>query len=214
MLVDANRRSDSAGKPRLSSADRRAAIVSAAIETFAKGGFRGTTTRELAAAVGVTEPVLYQHFQTKKDLYTAIIDTMVGQVKCPEVDELERLAGGSDDQAFFRTLASAIYSWYVRENSHIRLLLFSALEGHGLAELWHEKAEQLFLPFIERYIARRSAEGAFIVASPAIATRAFLSLIAQFGQLTTIFRRRIPGMEPEAALDEYVRIFLDGIRHK
>ena len=60
-------------KPRMSSEERRAAIIHAACRLFAEKGFRGTTTRELAAAVGVTEPVLYEHFRTKRDLYSAII---------------------------------------------------------------------------------------------------------------------------------------------
>ena len=54
--------------------DRRAAIVSAAISLFSEKGFSGTTTRELAARVHVTEPVLYQHFRAKRDLYRAIIE--------------------------------------------------------------------------------------------------------------------------------------------
>ncbi|MFM9597624.1 TetR/AcrR family transcriptional regulator, partial [Streptomyces scabiei] len=58
---------------RLSRAERRAAIIEAAIELFSEKGFRGTTTRELAQAVGVSEPVLYQHFATKKELYIAIL---------------------------------------------------------------------------------------------------------------------------------------------
>ena len=59
---------------RLSSQARRAAILDAAVRLFSEKGFRGVTTRELAAAVGVSEPVLYQHFETKRDLYHAIIE--------------------------------------------------------------------------------------------------------------------------------------------
>ena len=55
--------------PKLSKADRRKAIVETAANLFAEVGFRGGTTRELAKRVGVTEPVLYEHFQTKSDLY-------------------------------------------------------------------------------------------------------------------------------------------------
>ena len=67
-----------ANRERLSGAQRRAAILDAAIELFASRGFRGVTTREIAAAVGVTEPVLYQHFPSKRDLYTAIIESAMG----------------------------------------------------------------------------------------------------------------------------------------
>jgi len=61
-------------KTRMRGEERHAAIVRCAIRLFAEKGFRGATTRELAASVGVTEPVLYQHFETKRDLYAAIIE--------------------------------------------------------------------------------------------------------------------------------------------
>ncbi len=51
-------------RERLTGPQRRVAILNAAIDLFASRGFQGTTTREIAAAVGVTEPVLYQHFET------------------------------------------------------------------------------------------------------------------------------------------------------
>ena len=62
----------------MKSDERRDAIVHSAIHLFAEKGFRGATTRELAAAAGVTEPVLYQHFRTKSDLYSAIIEAKAG----------------------------------------------------------------------------------------------------------------------------------------
>ncbi len=65
-------------KVRMKSEERRAAIVRSAIHLFAEKGFRGTTTRELAAAAGITEPVLYQHFRAKSDLYSAIIEAKAG----------------------------------------------------------------------------------------------------------------------------------------
>ena len=59
----------------MTATERRAAIIQAAMKLFSERGFRGTTTREIASAVGVSEPVLYQHFPSKGDLYTAIIET-------------------------------------------------------------------------------------------------------------------------------------------
>jgi TetR/AcrR family transcriptional regulator len=59
---------------RLSAEDRRRQIVHAAIELFARKGFDGTTTREIAQAAGVSEALIFRHFPTKHDLYRAIID--------------------------------------------------------------------------------------------------------------------------------------------
>jgi AcrR family transcriptional regulator len=58
---------------RLDSDDRRKAIVVAAVPLFARNGFAGTTTRELAAAAGVSEALLFRHFPSKQSLYREIL---------------------------------------------------------------------------------------------------------------------------------------------
>jgi TetR/AcrR family transcriptional regulator len=59
---------------RLPAAQRRAALVSCACRVFSKGSYRGTTTSELAREAGVTEPILYRHFESKRELYLACLD--------------------------------------------------------------------------------------------------------------------------------------------
>jgi AcrR family transcriptional regulator len=59
---------------RLSSRERRRAIVAAVQGSFAAKGFDGTTTRELARAAGVSEALLYKHFPSKESLYAAMLD--------------------------------------------------------------------------------------------------------------------------------------------
>jgi len=58
---------------RLDSDDRRRAIVTAAVPLFARNGFAGTTTRELASAAGVSEALLFRHFPSKQSLYREIL---------------------------------------------------------------------------------------------------------------------------------------------
>src|SRR6185369_12998898 len=99
---------------RMKSAERRDAIVQSAIHLFAEKGFRGTTTRELAAALGVTEPVLYQHFRTKQDLYSAIIEAKSAEMSGPAA-ELQQLALGNDDRAFFTLLGGLILERYEKD---------------------------------------------------------------------------------------------------
>src|ERR1700730_12605667 len=57
---------------KLSSEERRAAIIKAVSLVFAEKGFDGTTTRELADAAGVSEALLFKHFPNKEALFTAI----------------------------------------------------------------------------------------------------------------------------------------------
>jgi len=58
---------------RLSAAERRARLLEAASRAFADGSYRGTTTIEIARAAGVTEPVLYRHFRSKRELFLACL---------------------------------------------------------------------------------------------------------------------------------------------
>ena len=60
--------------PRLPAVERREQILDAAIELFAKTGYRDASTAVLAARLGVAEPTLYRHFPTKRDLYVAALD--------------------------------------------------------------------------------------------------------------------------------------------
>lgn len=57
---------------KLSSEERRAAIIKAVQRVFADKGFHGTTTRELAEAAGVSEALLFKHFPNKEALYSAM----------------------------------------------------------------------------------------------------------------------------------------------
>jgi AcrR family transcriptional regulator len=60
------------GQPRLTGEQRKRAIVEAALPLFAEKGFEATTTKELARAAGVSEPLIYKHFPSKEALYSQI----------------------------------------------------------------------------------------------------------------------------------------------
>jgi len=64
----------SATAPRMAAAERRQHLVETAIRLFTDGSYRGTTTAEIARAAGVSEPILYRHFASKRDLYLAALE--------------------------------------------------------------------------------------------------------------------------------------------
>jgi AcrR family transcriptional regulator len=59
---------------RLPAEQRKAAVLDCACGIFSTGSYRGTTTAEIARRAGVTEPVLYRHFASKRDLYLAVLE--------------------------------------------------------------------------------------------------------------------------------------------
>ena len=59
---------------RLPAPARREQILDVAVEVFARNGFHGASMNDVAEAAGVTKPVLYQRFDSKQDLYMALLD--------------------------------------------------------------------------------------------------------------------------------------------
>ena len=59
---------------RMAAAGRRRQLLDTAVRLFSEGSYRGTTTAEIAKAAGISEPILYRHFASKRDLYLAAID--------------------------------------------------------------------------------------------------------------------------------------------
>ena len=197
-------------KPRLSCEDRRASIVGAAIRLFGEKGFRGTTTREIAAAVGVSEPILYEHFNTKGDLYAAIIDSSSHK----GVELLAVLASRyrdvEDDEGFFTELGQLILKWYTDDASFIRLLLFSNLEGHELKDLFFERQSSRVLEIVAGYIERRIRNGAMRAIDPALSARVFLGMVSNYALHGILFRCVTLTGTNEEILRGMVGIFLNG----
>lgn len=54
-------------------AARRSQLLDVALERFAAGGFHETSMEEIAEAAGVTKPVLYQHFESKQQLFAQLL---------------------------------------------------------------------------------------------------------------------------------------------
>jgi TetR/AcrR family transcriptional regulator len=63
-----------AARVRMRAEERRAAVLDTACTVFSRGTYHGTTTAEIARAAGVSEPILYRHFPSKRELYLACID--------------------------------------------------------------------------------------------------------------------------------------------
>jgi AcrR family transcriptional regulator len=77
--------------------DTRQAILDAALDCFAERGYFGTSTREIARAVGVRESALYHHFDSKQAIFDALISQMgpgrVSQLVQLDVDQLVETLG-------------------------------------------------------------------------------------------------------------------------
>ncbi len=96
--------------PRLPGPERRRQLLDCALELFATQGFHQTAMNDIARAAGVTKPVLYQHFASKRDLYRELLDD-VGQALQDTIAKATAQAAGPREQveagftAYFRFVA-------------------------------------------------------------------------------------------------------------
>ncbi len=65
---------------RMKATDRRRHLIEAAVACFAEHGYQGTTTAKLAKAAAVSEPVLYQHFKSKQELFVCLVEEIGKEV--------------------------------------------------------------------------------------------------------------------------------------
>jgi len=206
----ASRPAERTTPPPESAATRREQILRAAMDCFAARGFRGTTTRDIAAGVGITEAALYRHFESKEALYKAILDA---KAAAPPLDEaVADAAARGDDRAVFLGLARAILEGVARDPSFLRILFYSGLEGHALSEPFFAKRVRRLREFLAEYLARRMREGAFRTMDPALGARAFLGMVMDFMVVREVFGQHDVYPHPvEQAAETFVDLFLDGI---
>jgi TetR/AcrR family transcriptional regulator len=198
---------------RMSAADRQRQLLEVALNSFSRRGFKGTTTKEIAAAAGIAEAVIFQHFPSKEALYSAVLElhleTADEQKWTEEVNDcMER----NDDEGVFLSFIRRILHAYRFDPLIERVILFAALEGHeqGLARM-----QKQFAPIFERfmeYIARRQREGALADCNPHAIMIGLGGIAHQYGLITQIFRAAAPNVPDEEMAQLFTRILLHGVQ--
>src|SRR5580765_4487898 len=129
-------------RPRLPAEERRALLLETACRVFSHGSYRGVTTAEIAREAGITEPVLYRHFASKRDLYFACIEEAWRQVRAAWDSALAEDASSTD---WIGTIQRAMHD--AREQR----ILLASLWVQALAEANED-------PEIRRFLRRHLRE--------------------------------------------------------
>jgi len=199
---------------RMSAEDRKLQILQVAVSLFSQRGFGGTTTREIAQAAGVSEAMVFRHFATKQELYSAILDHKAcsGDAMNPEQMVAEALKQ-KDDRAVFEQLARGALDHHERDPEFQRLLLHSALEGHELSEMFFEKFVRRVYELLGGYIAERQRDGAMVNIDPAIAVRSFIGMLIHHSLNNNLWdpKRRLLKISNQEAAKHFTEILLHGI---
>lgn len=148
--------------PRLDAEVRRKAIVKAAVPLFARNGFAGTTTREIAETAGISEALLFRHFPSKKALYREIL-----RLGCEGDPALEKLTTLQPSAAALVCIVRFMMRRFVLGDEaeraeldpRLRLVLHSCLEDGDYARELFETVAERVVPLFADSIAAADAVG-------------------------------------------------------
>lgn len=143
-------------RKRIPAAERRAEVLRAAATLFAQHGYAGTRLDDVAAAAGVTKPIVYRHFESKKALYLALLAKHEADLPTFLAEVGGELAGLSEDALVRAILAHWLD--YVRANGHAWLMLFRDSSGDAEIRAFRLRVSARAREVMATFVAARAAD--------------------------------------------------------
>jgi TetR/AcrR family transcriptional regulator len=196
---------------RFSAQDRRRQIMQVAMDLFARQGFNGTTTREIADQAGVNEAIVFRHFPRKEDLYWSVIES-----KCRLGERRKRLErqlrSGEGDREVLQGIAEEILQRNWADPGMSRLLFFSALENHRLSHRFFRTYIAERYEALAGFIRSRIRAGIFRRVDPLLAARGFLGMVVYHFLVQELFGgKRYQKFDPRQVSATLTDIWLEGM---
>jgi AcrR family transcriptional regulator len=193
---------------RVSAEDRRQQILEVATGLFARQGYEGTTTRQIAQRASVNEAIIFRHFPSKEDLYWAVIENQC-RIRRGRAGLETRLAAGGSDREVLGAIAEELLT---RDVTLSRLLLFTALENHELSHRFFRTHVAQYLEMLAEYVRRGIEQGRFRAVDPMLAARGFLGMLVYHFQIQELFGgKRVQDYDPREVSRTLVDIWLRGM---
>ncbi len=152
-------------RPKLSTPKRRENILRSAHGVFTEKGFKGTTTKELAKAAGISEALLFRHFPTKEALYSAVQASCCEREEKGPIDKILNLEPSTSSLVFL------LYHFFCRmalrerpreageDRSMPKLILQSLAGDGGFARHCHERGAAKLIVKMEECLQAAVAAG-------------------------------------------------------
>jgi len=199
-------------RKRFSAEERHKQLLQTAVELFSERGFEATTTKAIAAAAGVSEGIIFQHFATKEDLYAGILDYKAKEAGVEEWQEqLRDCVEREDDEGLVLLMVKQILRSNRRDPQFQRLMFQAALNGRSLPKIMAQRILPL-RNFLCGYIEQRQKKGALQSCDPGVAVHAIVSMPSYYGLAKSLFgvdALKLP--EHEMALS-FTRLILGGLQ--
>jgi len=205
------------GNGRMTGDKRREQILQTAFELFSRKGFSGTTTKDIARAAGVSEAMVFKHFATKDELYDALLAVKAcgddaHRYPWEHNEPLVAAMKDKDDFGVFYHFARQALEKHQTDIAFMRMIFYSALEEHELADRFYVDFVGQIYEFLGSYVRKRQTDGAFRKIDPKIVVRAFVGMLIHHSLNNILWdkNRRLLDISNEEAARSFAEIILRG----
>ena len=191
--------------------DRKTQILTEASRLFSTEGFDRVTVKHLAEAVGISEPALYRHFSSKEAVYDAVLESI--EARMDTQTSFDRLKKEDNLEVLLRQLASHIISFFTENEDLYRLLLFSALRGHGRAREVYKVIRGSYVRFLTKQLDRLYKKKVIIKKRNDITARCFTGMVFECALGMTLWKGfHSKEYGPEELMDNNIPIYVRGLQ--
>ena len=189
--------------------ERAEKIVQAAAQLFARQGYHGTSTREIARLADVSENTLFRHFDHKEDLFWSALRSRSAGLKLRR-DLLDGIAGGEELEIVLPKIIDLLVDTVIFKPELLRLIAVAFLELHWKTESFCQEYLSPIFSTISRYLELNIENQRVRNLDPTMVTAALVTTVMAHGEISRLIdgdKLTYPGTR-EAA-NAYTRFWLD-----
>ena len=192
----------------LRSSVRTEKIVDAAAQLFARQGYHGTSTREIAGLAEVSENTLFRHFDHKEDIFWSALRSHTAALK-PRWEMLGGIKAGDAPEVVLPKILELLADTVSCRPEVIRLIAVALLELQGKAEaLCRDLISPLFSE-ISRYLATSVEKGEVMEVDPTLLAASLMAMVLIHPQLSKLTDGSPSPADSRDAVHAYSKFWLD-----
>jgi AcrR family transcriptional regulator len=187
-------------------------ILDAAIKHFAKKGYHGTKTADIASDSGVSEGTVFKYYSTKKDILRGVMDKIVHSI-IPMIilsseEEFQTLMNMEDPTHGIKAFVKVRIERANQNIDAFRILMNELQYHEDILEEFRDGFIPKIIKMVESFFAFGTAKGIFKQVDPHIAARSLMGMMNIIVLEANILRKSI---ELDRELDVVLDIFMNGI---
>jgi AcrR family transcriptional regulator len=189
--------------------ERTDKIVQAAAQLFARQGYHGTSTREIARLADVSENTLFRHFDHKEDLFWSALRSRSTGLKLRR-DLLDGIADGDDLEVVLPKIIDLLVDTVIFKPELLRLIAVAFLELHWKTESFCQEYLSPIFSAISRYVEINIENERVRNLDPTMVTAALVSTVMAHAEISRLIGGgKLPYPGSREAAHAYTRFWLD-----